>query len=135
MWLAMRGAAGVSEFSPRAEGDPCAARGRVSVSDQRMGSLPRSRRRGCALPVAITTTILATGLSLSWWATTGIVIAGWVAGLALLLDGWRRDRERNDLLISLLAINKAKSPTFERLAERAKAIPSPADHSPKKQET
>jgi hypothetical protein len=81
-----------------------------------------SFRFALALPVALTTTVLALGLSLPWWATVGVVIAGWVAGVALLADGWRRDRLRNDLLVSLLAIDKAKSPTFERLIARAMAI-------------
>jgi len=39
-----------------------------------------------------------------------------------LRDGWRRDTERNDLLVGLIAIGKAKSLTFERLAPRAAQI-------------
>jgi hypothetical protein len=81
-----------------------------------------SFRFALALPVAVTTMVLAVGLSLPSWAAVGVVLAGWVAGGALLRDGWRRDIERNDLLVSLLAIDKAKSPTFERLRSRAEAI-------------
>jgi hypothetical protein len=43
------------------------------------------------------------------------------AAVILTLDGLRRDRERVELLLDLIRIGKASSPTFSRLVERAEA--------------
>jgi hypothetical protein len=78
-------------------------------------------RYALAVPVVVTTGVLAAGIGLAsttWAIATGL---SGIAGAAFLIDGWRRDRLRNDLLIELLALGKAKSPTFERLVERALA--------------
>jgi hypothetical protein len=63
--------------------------------------------------------VLAFGLNLTPWLWIGATAAAVVAGWLLLVDGWRRDKSRNDYLVELLAIGKATSPTFERLLERA----------------
>jgi hypothetical protein len=77
-------------------------------------------RYAVAVPLAVATSVVAFGLGVSVWIWAAATAAGVLAGSALLFDGWRRDRRRNDLLVELLAIEKAKSPTFERLLERAK---------------
>jgi hypothetical protein len=73
-----------------------------------------------AIPVAVAVGVIGGSLALPLWIAALIAVAGAAIAVALLLDGWRRDRLRNDFLIELLAINKAESPTFERLAERAR---------------
>jgi hypothetical protein len=72
-----------------------------------------------AFPVAVTTAIVVAGLSVPGWTKVLLIGVGVAAGWGLLTDGWRRDVERNDVLIALLDIGRAKSPTFERLASRA----------------
>jgi len=87
-----------------------------------------SFRYTVALPAAVAVTVATAFFFGSEGALLGAVgaIAGALVGLsvgyALLVDGWRRDTERNDLLVGLLAIRKAKSLTFERLQARAEAI-------------
>jgi hypothetical protein len=64
--------------------------------------------------------VVTFGLGLPWWAWVLCLLGGTAAGAALMLDSWRRDRERKEFLIALLATRQAKSPTFDRLLERAK---------------
>jgi hypothetical protein len=79
-------------------------------------------RYALAVPVLVTTSVVTFGLGTSFWVWAAATIAGIVAGGALLMDGWRRDARKNGLIVELLAIGKAKSPTFERLLERAQQI-------------
>lgn len=73
-------------------------------------------------PVALAVGVIAAGLAIPWWLVVLFTLLGIGAGFGLLRDGWRRDTERNDLLDGLIAIGKAKSLTFERLAQRAAQI-------------
>jgi hypothetical protein len=73
-------------------------------------------------PVALAVGVIAAGLAIPWWLVVLFTLLGIGAGFGLLRDGWRRDTERNDLLVGLIAIGKAKSLTFERLAQRAAQI-------------
>jgi hypothetical protein len=79
-------------------------------------------RFALAVPLVVTSSVIAAGLRLSTVAWLLVTVVAAIAGFGLLIDGWRRDRLRNDLLIELLAIGKAKSPTLERLLERAQAV-------------
>ncbi len=97
------------------------------VGEQQELFLEASRMKGevefryaLAIPIPVAANVLAFGLGLSTWIWIAATIAGVAAGAALLADGWRRDALRNDYLVELLAIGKAKSPTFERLLERAR---------------
>jgi hypothetical protein len=81
-------------------------------------------RHALAIPIPIAVTVVAFGLGLPWWVWLLATVAGLVAGWALLADGWRRDLTRNLYIVDLLAIDKAKSPTFERLRERADRLGS-----------
>jgi hypothetical protein len=107
------------------------------VGEQQELALEASRTKGevefryaLAIPLPIAVGVLAFGLGLPWWAWVAATVGGVVAGLALLTDGWRLDEARNDSLVELLAIGKAKSPTFERLAERATQVSFDASASP-----
>lgn len=108
------------------------------VGEEQESYLEASRMEGevqfrfaLAIPLAVATSVVTFGLGESTWVWAGATAAGVLAGAALLVDGWRRDRKRNDLLVELLAIGKAKSPTFERLLERAKqAKPRGWERSP-----
>ena len=99
------------------------------VGEEQESFLELSRMEGevqfrfaLAIPLAVATSVVTFGLGVSIWVWLAATFAGVLAGAALLADGWRRDRRRNDLLVELLAIGKAKSPTFERLLERAKQL-------------
>jgi hypothetical protein len=99
------------------------------VGEQQEAYLETSRMKGevefrhaLAIPIPIAISVIVFGLGSPtsvWIATTA---AGILAGVALMLDGWRLDAERNDDLVELLAIGKVKSPTFERLLERARRV-------------
>lgn len=97
------------------------------VGEQQESALDASRMKGevdfryaLAVPLPITVSVAAFGLGFPLWAWTVATVAGLLAGWALLADGWRRDAARNDYLVELLSIGRAKSPTFERLLERAR---------------
>jgi hypothetical protein len=74
-----------------------------------------------AVPLAITGGVVSFGLQLPSLAVVGCAIGAAAAAVLLIVDGLRRDRERNELLLDLIRIGKASSPTFSRLVERAKA--------------
>jgi hypothetical protein len=80
-----------------------------------------------ALPLAVLASVLFVGLNLPFWVAVVGVLISVAAGAGLILDALRRDRERNDLIIDLLRIDKATSPTFARLLERAKAATAAGD--------
>lgn len=113
---------------------------RKLVGEQQELLLEANRMRGeiefrdaLAIPVAVAASVFAFGLGLPTWGWLVASIAGVLAGWALLADGWRRDSLRNEFLVELLAIGKAKSPTFERLLERARQTkggqPGPTDEA------
>lgn len=87
-------------------------------------------RHALAIPLPIAASVLASGLGLATWVWIAATAAGILAGWALLADGWRRDALRNDYLVELLAIDKAKSPTFERLLERARQAATGMSEAP-----
>lgn len=87
-------------------------------------------RYALAIPIPITASVLAFGLGLPIWVWITASVAGILAGWALLEDAWRRDGQRNDLLVELLAIGRAKSPTVERLLERARQPGRPTAANP-----
>jgi len=74
-----------------------------------------------AIPIAAVIGVVTFGLGLPWWLWSICMIVGLGFCAALIVDSWRRDRERNDFLIALLATKQARSPTFDRLLERAEA--------------
>src|SRR5262245_31387265 len=89
------------------------------VGEQQELFLEASRMKGeiefryaLAIPIPIAASVLTLGLGVPLWALVAASVAGILAGWALLADGWRRDGARNDYLVELLAIGKAKSPTF-----------------------
>ena len=104
------------------------------VGDEQELFLEASRMKGevefryaLAIPIPITVSVATFGLGVPTWVWIAASLAGVAAGWGLLADGWRRDTARNDYLVELLAIGKAKSPTFERLLERARQAGT--DHS------
>jgi hypothetical protein len=99
------------------------------VGEQQEHFLEASRQQGeivfryaLAIPVAVTTSVVAYGLGVPAWAWVAATLVGILAGAGLLADAWRLDTERNDYLVELLSIGRAKSPTFERLLERASTV-------------
>jgi hypothetical protein len=83
-------------------------------------------RDAIAIPLAVTVIVVAFGLDLAWWETAICCLAGLGASVALMADAYRRERSRNDLIVELLAANKASSPLMDRLMAEAKNIaPSP----------
>jgi hypothetical protein len=79
-------------------------------------------RLAIAIPLLVVIVLLINGLDVSRWGAVAGVGAGAIAALALIVDAWRRDRERNGVLITLLQSGAADSPLFERLRERAVSL-------------
>jgi hypothetical protein len=76
-------------------------------------------RLAIAIPLFVVIVLLSSGLDVSTGGVVVGVVAGAIAALALIADAWRRDRERNGVLITLLQSGGGDSPLFERLRERA----------------
>jgi hypothetical protein len=77
-------------------------------------------RYALAIPIPVIVSVLSFGLGFATWLWLAATLVGVLTGFALLTDGWRRERLRNDLLVELLAVGKATSPTLDRLLERAR---------------
>lgn len=73
--------------------------------------------------IPLSALLITIGVSLPLVIGIACVILAVGVWVILIWDGVRRDRDRNDVLIDLLRIDRAVSPTFARLKDRAEAIP------------
>ena len=98
------------------------------VGEEQESFLELSRMEGevqfrfaLAIPLAVATSVVTFGLGVSIWVWLAASCAGALAGAALLADGWRRDRRRNELLVGVACNRQGKVAHVRAPARAGKA--------------